>query len=234
MSKTCLTFAILSILTGLYGCRPVPDFLKECPSGFFVMNERTNISLSMSIEGYYIPTDCADSTYFPPLLFHNDGTVGELTFKKREFEKERVINFNMYGNTVVAHLKSIPYTYCNSGGHYVLSGDTLIIDKYREIRNDKLASTKWSLTKLKFIIEDRHHIRLIQSQHFSKRDNKLTTVSSKRLFEFVPVKKTLPFAGVGIKNLWFVWKDKKEFRKWKKHIKMWKKEEGGKSYEISN
>lgn len=224
----------LSIQIHLYGCHPVPDFLKEWQSGYFEMNERTDISLAMNIEGYYIATSCADSTYFPPLLFHDDGTVGELKFKKHEFEKERVRNFNMYGNTVVAHMKSIPYTYCNSGGHYVLSGDTLVMDRYREIRNEKLANTKWSLAKLKFIIEDRHHIRLIQCQYFSKKHKELTTVSKKILFEFVPVKKTLPSSGVGVKGLWFTWKDKKEFRKWKKHIRMWEKGEGGKSYEISN
>lgn len=234
MRKTCLTFIILSIMTSFYGCRPVPDFLKECQSGHFAMNERTDISSAMDTKGYYIATNCPDSTYFPPLLFHDDGAVGELTFKKQELEKERASKFNMYGNTVVIHQKSIPYTYCNGGGHYVLSGNTLTVDKYCETRNEKLANTKWSLVKMKFIIENRHSIRLIKCLAFSKKYNEPTVTDQNVLYEFVPVRKTLPSSGVGAKGLWFAWKDKKEFRKWKRLLISWKKKDGGKSYEINN
>lgn len=224
-----LHFILLSIMLSVCLCNCDlyrPDFLPEWQTARFRAGENTHIDQLIDIDGYYIAANYSDSTRFVPFLFYEDGTFGEMPFRKNYNANFRIENLDMYKDSIVCYQndsiiyyqKRAPYTFC-TGGHYVISKDTLIVDKYFEIFRNV-----WALVKLKFLPVDRLHLRMVQCQYFSVKHDGIITVDKNEIYEFVPVKRKLPSMGVRIRNQKFVWRNKKDFVEWKRSVKSQKRE----------
>lgn len=222
MNKIKSMFLSIILMLCLYSCKTITlDFRPEWQSGLFHLDECTDIDSFVDINGYYVAANYSDSTRFVPFLFYEDGTFGEMPFRKNYNANFRIENLDMYKDSIVCYQndsiiyyqKRVPYTFC-TGGHYVISKDTLIVDKYFEIFRNV-----WVLVKLKFLPVDRLHLRMVQCQYFSVKHDGIITVDKNEIYEFVPVKRKLPSMGVGIRNQKFVWRSKKDFVEWKRYVK---------------
>lgn len=216
-----LHFILLSIMLSVCLCNCDlyrPDFLPEWQTARFRAGENTHVDQLIDIDGYYIASPYTDSVRTLPFLLYNDGTFGNFRFQKSKYYEQKPRYIDMYNDTIVyIILNTGNYTYCK-GGHYVIDKDTILVDQYYDT-----ASSIYGLMKLKFVIIDRQHVRLVQRQYLSLKHNGIVTKKTDELYEFIPVKRKLPSFGVSIKDaekeVWYKKEDYKEFNRqyWRRY-----------------
>ena len=190
-----------------YSKKRIYDFKPEWQNGLFTLNDSTDIESRIDINGYYGAAFNSDTAHTWPFLLFANGSFVSLGFCDSSLSKEQARNIDLTDMDVL-------YDKGNIGGRYVLRNDTIEMDKYY-----MAVYEVWELVKLKFVIVDRQHLRLVQQQYFSAMHDSVIKLGRDELYEFIPVKKVLPNTCVMVKREKWMWHSMDERKVWRRMVR---------------